>query len=210
MIQFAEVQTLWTGDTSPPSISRHHFRRSDLGPWTDSDTGHATNGIRAMWATLTGVFPIGLTLQVQGVTPVRLDQTGELVSDLGGSGGPDPIAGTADLPFTSGSGVRLNWATGAIFHGRHVRGATFLVPAGHTAFGDNGDPTPGTVGAVDGAAATILAFCVAQGLDLVIWSRPTPERVPPKVPRAARTGTTSKVIAGRCGTQPSGLRSRRV
>jgi hypothetical protein len=197
-----EVQTKYSGFGPSTRITRNRLRRIDLANPSAADAQVACDQIGSFWADLLGAFPLTMVVQVQPVVPVFEDSTGVLITDLT-IGTPElPLAGTGTGGVTQGSGLRINWKTADILEGRHVRGATFVVPSAQDVFDATGEPSATALAVVNAAANDLIVDLAALALELVIWVRPdTPE---------SEAGSSHAVTSGLCSIRPSGLRRRRV
>lgn len=208
MVDIATVVTEYGGGLPVTSITRHRFRRSDLGAFVADDAHNAQGCLHTFWTNVKALMPNDWAAEVQVVCPVVDDLVGSILPDVVSSVVQDGVVGTGGDSFTRGSGLRANWGTSTILFGRHVHGATFLVPCADSAFASDGRPSAGTADAVAAACATLISDAAGVNLDFVIYSRPDPgtEHVPPRAPR---DGTASLVVTGEVHGNPAGLRRRR-
>lgn len=169
-----------------PSIATHYFRGGTADP----------AAIFQFWTNLKGVMPSGITITVPNAGDTLNDTTGKITSAWTSSGGGDILTNGLGN-FTLGVGGRIVWETGAITNGRHVRGATYVVPLYGSAYGANGRLSSGAEGVLQTSATTLLAAVIG---DLVVLTRPRP----------GVNGKMSAVSGSSVSSNISWLRSRRT
>lgn len=169
-----------------PSIATHYFMSGTVEP----------AAILQFWTNVKGIMPPGGIITVPNVGDVLNDTNGQVTGAWAASGGGTTTTSGSGT-WVLGVGGRIVWETGALTNGRHVRGATYVVPLHAGAFDNTGRLTSAAVGVLQTSATTLLA---AVAGDLVILTRQ----------RAGVNGKSSVVVGSSVSEQPTWLRSRRV
>lgn len=152
-------------------------------------------GVKAFISSFATAAPSSLTFTVPNGGDLVNDADGTINGSWTASGGGD-VSGSNNTGFTLGSGLRVEWRTGSIVRGRHVRGRTFIVPMGAGIFDSSGRVSTTFTSAMLGYATTLIT---QQAGALCIWTRPSPKG----------PGTHSAVTQAVVPTVPTALRSRR-
>lgn len=196
----AEVSVHVIGDIGGVGISRFRFIRNDAGVLTVADCNAAGAAVRSMYNSSNN-FPTGVQVQVQATVEQFDIGTGLVQPSLVMSSIPAAVVGSVAGNYGAGVGARINWKTATVVGRRMLRGATFMVPYGNTAFSGNGAVNGTAVGVVTSAAQAYIAAMATANLVPVIWHRPTAE--------SPSGGVVGPVTGAACPTTPAGLRSRR-
>jgi hypothetical protein len=194
------VKVLVQGDIGGSGVSRWRFIRNDAGVTTVTDCNAAGAAVKAFYSAAQN-YPSAVTFAVQPTVEMFDIGSGLVQGSLVMSAVPAVVPGGSGAAYAAGTGLRINWKTNQIVGRRLLRGATFLVPTGSTAFGSNGAVAPTYQATVQAAATAYVAAMTTANLVPVIWHRPP-------------VGTTSGgvvgvVTGGTVSTTPAGLRSRR-
>lgn len=169
-----------------PSVATHYFKSGTADPAV----------IFQFWTNVKGLIATGGTVTVPNTGDVINDASGQVTGTWSGSGG-GTIATTAAAAYALGVGGRIVWETAGLTNGRHVRGATFVVPMSSGQFDSSGRVSSAAQGVLLTSATTLVAGATGN---LVVFTRP----------RVGVTGKSSEVIGARVSEQPTWLRSRRV
>lgn len=187
MANIERVRVTFTG--SPyvgPAVATHYFTSGNADPAV----------IHQFWTNLKGIITTGAVITVPNSGDVINDTNGQVVGAWAASGG-GTIATTASGNYALGVGGRIVWETSGITNGRHVRGATFVVPLTQTSFDGTGRISTASVGVMQTSANTLLAGATGN---LVILTRQRP----------GVNGKSTAIVSASVSEQPSWLRSRRV
>ena len=179
----------WSGSAVVgPGVSTFH--------WGVQPDVEDLGDLHTFFNSIKGFLPSNTTLTFQAVVEVLDVDTGTLQSTLVIPHSLAPIQGGGVGGFAAGVGVRVVWYTGGVFHGRKVRGSTFIVPITSAFYDDRGQISPANVGTLQTAAGTLVSNSA-----LAIYSRPRKGQV---------GGSVSNVIAASAPQSVSWLRSRRT
>lgn len=198
----AIVRTQWDGTSGGPGLTQ--LAMLGNGEFTGANAQAAVNAVRKFWDSVKAYLPDELKLTVSPIVDIYNETNGELTNSTVAAAAPLVVTGLGTSGYAGGAGLKLNWNTGIIRGGRRVKGATFIVPAIATAFGNTGTPIPGVGTAINTAANVLMADLTAGGTALLVWSRPL---VVDGV--ITRTGATAGVISGTLAAKSAILRGRR-
>jgi hypothetical protein len=197
------VRTGWQGTTGGPGLTQMAFL-SDIGgagDWDAPDAQAAVNAVRAFWAGINGYIPNEITLTVSPVVDVYDIQGGQLIASWQATTAPTAVVGLDSGVYSMASGVKVQWNTPNIANGRRVRGATFIVPAGTTAFTNSGLVASAARTAINAAGATLITSANTNLHPFVVWSRPET--------LTSNDGAWSAISAGETIEKGAILRGRR-
>jgi hypothetical protein len=160
-------------------------------------------GIKSAFSSAAKLIPGGVTLTIPGSGDVINDANGELTGVWSATGG-GTVAGTGSAQCAAGVGAVISWQTGLIWHGRKVRGRTFIVPIAFKdpGSGDEAFDNDGTFGSATLVKIQTLANNLQATGPLAVWSRPTS--------KGASDGSSGGVVSNRVPDRVSTLRSRRI
>lgn len=147
---YTRITAIWNGATGLPGYTRMKF----IGDLDSGGAAAAAARMRAFFLTCAPLIPAAVN-----ITFTEAAQVYDLQSNLTGEvpfTPPATVQGTASGSFSSPVGMVINWLTGAFSGGRKIRGRTFMVPLGSSAFAVDGSPGSGSVTTVQGAATTLL------------------------------------------------------
>jgi hypothetical protein len=82
------------------------------------------------------------------------------------------VAGLDSGVYSMASGVKMQWNTGVIINGRRVRGSTYIVPAGASAFANTGTVAAGARTTLQTAGNTLISSAETDLNPFGVWSRP--------------------------------------
>lgn len=143
-----------------------------------------------------GILPTGTTITVATSGDIIETSNGELIGAWsGGTGGV--VTGTNTTGYARGVGMRVRWNTAGIFHGRRVRGSTFLCPLGLGVYDTDGSINSSVIT----ASNTAISDFVGEDQGFGIWSRPQ---------GTATDGEFNLITSGTLPDAVSWLRSRRT
>jgi len=174
MPQVGIVRTAWAGTTGGPGLNQLVFR--DLGDnadITNTQAQAAVNAVRAFWNSLAGILPNEITLTVQPIVDVYDLVSGQLVASQTVGTPPASVVGSDTGVYGMASGVKVNLNTSVIRNGRRVRGAMYIVPAGFSAYANNGLVSGATKTTINTAGTTMKSAFTTGDIELLVWSRPT-------------------------------------
>ena len=189
MAGIARLRVQWAGSpVTGPSISTFYSNAS-------GGVGLADAVLDFFDATKT-LFPFNLQWTVPSNGDVIQDTTGDLTGTWSspGEGGTVTTSGAAN--WTQGVGTRIVWNTAGLFHGRRVKGSTFLVPLWSGAYEGAGNITAATISTLQSAGNALIA----AHPDLVVWSNP----------RGGSDGEVNVISSCTVPDAVSWLRSRRT
>lgn len=160
----------------------------------DSDPAPARAAILAFWEFIEN--------SVQALTSITVRQEGRILDPVTGNltgfwSSPNAVGAQmagAGAPSPDASQALVRWRTGNIVGNRVVQGRMFIPQIVQDRV-VGGNLAPAAVSEISVAAATLAA----NAADLVIWSRPTPER----------PGEMSSVTSSSVWTEMAVLRRRR-
>lgn len=202
MASLERLRVLWSGFKGAPGVSTFYF----------TDAVAMQGPLHAFLATLLDNMPPAVTLKIESSGDIISDVDGSLLGAWVGDNLP-PSSGTVNGTFAGGAGFAVNWETGAIVGGSHVRGRTFFVPCASAALQGDGTVSDVLVNAIPGFVDTMLA---GHAANMQIWQRPRlaapaysdrSGRVHPAI--TARNGGSAGVVSGSCPDLAVVLRSRR-
>lgn len=152
--------------------------------------------LQAFWTTVKDVMAHQVTVQVSHIAEAITVETGEITGTQVFTA-QTALVGASSQEWVPGVGTRIKWQTDSFVAGRRVKGATFVVPLGRTAYESAGAITAGVLSTLQGAAEDLITDLEDN---LVIYSRPTTEHA----------GAASVVVGAAVPDAVSWLRSRRT
>lgn len=184
MTELSRLRTVWSGFPGGPGVTTMYFL----------DTATAVASVHAFWATLAGIIPADVNLQVQNSGDVIEDSTGALTGAWTASA-VAVIGGGDGEKYAAPAGACINWLTETIGPHRRIRGRTFVVPLANDAYQTDGSLDATKLGYLQSAADDLVA---SQSASFVVWHRGT-----------GSDGTNGLVTAAHVHDFVSILRSRR-
>lgn len=151
--------------------------------------------VNTFFNAVRGQFPTGITWSAP-VSGETIDELSGHVNGAWSAGASGPVTSNGANTWANGVGVRVQWPTIGIVGGRHVVGATFLVPMMTSSYEGAGNITAAVL-------STLNTAVVALGTTpnaLRIYSRPAP----------GRGGSSYPTLTGQVPDKVSWLRSRRT
>lgn len=198
----AIVRTNWAGTSGGPGLTQLALLGAAGGDWNPGGEQGAVDAVRTFWNSLVGLLPNELTLTVSPVIDVYNTENGELIASHVAPTPPANVVGTFTGVYAMATGVKVNWNTNQIRFGHRVKGATFIVPIGSTAFNNLGVVDSVTRGTIQTAANTLRNSLAANSTPLAVWSRPKTVPIP-------RAGFATEVAASEVNEKTAVLRGRR-
>lgn len=191
----AVVRATWTGGPSSPGVSTFCLDYDGVAVIDDAQAS-----IRGFLANLGGMIPTGYSVQVEQLTELYDEATGQLTGEYNAAAAVAPVTGAATGVYAAGVGFRVDWSTATIRNGRRVRGRTFVVPVQGGSFQEDGTINTPTRDGVQTAASALISNLAADGAPFVIWSRPS-QKYP--------VGALADVVAAKVPDKAAWLRGRR-
>lgn len=189
----ARVTAQWSGFPGAPGYSNFFF---EVAGSSDEQLG-APAVVRTAFSSILQQLPSGVSIQVSPTVEYIDEATGVLQDYGDAEETPDSVNGSSSGNWAGPTGAVVNWTTGTVRDGRRVRGRTFLVPLGSTAFQNDG-----TLGSLGLAALNNFATNLRGGAEnttgLVVWGRPS-----------STPGVAAPVTGHRVPDMAAVLRSRR-
>lgn len=193
------VQTVISGSlVNGGGLSTHYF---DTSVGNEQD---AASAVLTFWQSIVPVINSAVTFTVQPLVALINDETGDIQSLVGVTGGA-ATGGTSFEPLPPSTQGLLRIRTGVFSDGREIRGRLFI-PGATEAVNFAGKPQAPFPATVDAAAIALRDSTVANW---TVWRRPRladPTHVPPI---GARPGTHATVNSATTWSEWAVLRSRR-
>lgn len=170
MAQLARVTINWTGFVGAPGFTNMYFSPA-AGSVVDQAVVNAAVAKVDNWLSqFKSSLPSAVTVGVDPSIEVIESTNGVLQAFMTGTPAA-ASAGTDTGTFSAATGVVTSWYTGGIRNGRRVRGRSFIVPMGPTAYQTDGTIATAKLTGWRGAANTLIANVDAARL--AVWGRPT-------------------------------------
>ena len=201
MPELAVHTFVWTGFKGAPGISTFVALHS----LPENGQGFA-EAVRAFFNSLGPIFSTSINIKSQPTYRIVDEATGALISELVYPAAIPAVQGLGPVTFAGPAGAVVDWVTGTIGTRRNIRGRTFLVPLSTDVYDTDGTLKPASVQGIRDAAAQLI---VATNANFVIWRRPRPAQVAPKVPRPAVVGKAGLVVSSKVPDMAAMLRTRR-
>lgn len=183
-----EYVARWTGARVGAGASVFHFESIASGTAATALAGY----VRGMFDAIKGNIPDDVTISFDGEMK-ELDNSGTLIAVYPVTV-PSTVSGTYTGSFANGSGIVVRHNTGAIVNGRRLIGRTFIVPAGHGSFQNNGEVLPVAQAGINTAFVNLRTSANTTGANFAVWSR--------------KNGTVAPVSSSQTLSRPSTLRTR--
>jgi hypothetical protein len=142
------------------------------GDWNATSAQTAVNAVRTFWDAFKTYLPNEVVLTVSPVVDVYSTSLGALVGSYTAATAPAQVTGGDTGIYSMASGVKVQWNTGVILNGRRVRGSTFIVPAGGTAFTVSGLVGATPRSSINTAGANLISAMATATHPFGVWSRP--------------------------------------
>lgn len=166
MPNIARIRALWTGFQGSPGYSNFYFSY-DGG--TPSDLNAYGTDVATLFTAVRTFLPPDVTIAIQPNAVIIDAASGhpvgeELVGAVSGTTGQAPGV------YAAPTGFCVHWLTGVYRTGRQIKGTTYFVPAGSSAFQSDGSIDPDALTSITNAAAAFIANQATPKFG--IWSRP--------------------------------------
>lgn len=171
MPEILRVKINWTGFIGAPGYTNLYFSEFVSEGYTQAIADGAVSKASTFATQLRDYLPAAVTVGVDPTVEIVQSDTGDLVgffSTTPAAAGPGALTGT----YSAASGACISWGTNGVRNGRRVRGRTFIVPLGGTAYENNGTLAPAAVSALTSYANALKNNTTAPG-DFGVWSRPS-------------------------------------
>jgi hypothetical protein len=204
LAQVGIIKTTWAGTSGGPGLSQLIISNPTGDPISNSQATQAVVAVRAWWASLAGLIPNEVQLQV--LPTVDCYEVGafnnSLSSSLTSTTNPAVVNGTDVGAYAMAAGLKANLHTNVIRWGRRIRGCVYVVPAGLSAYTVTGTIAPAAKTTIDNAGTTLLSAMATAGLNLVVWSRFNEKKHPDRASAVAivdsvRTNDSTAILRGR-------------
>lgn len=197
------VKTTWSGTTGGAGVTTLAISTPVGDPLTSTQAQAAVNAVRAFWDGIKAIMPNEVQLTVQPTVDDITVSDGKLQGSLVVGTAPASVSGTDTGSYSMAAGLRATLNTGSIHNGRRVRGAIFIVPAAAASgYNNTGTALDTAKTTINTQGSTLLSALTTAGLELLVWSRPTP-----KV--SLNDGTIHVVNSITCNNKTAILRGRR-
>jgi hypothetical protein len=198
MAHLARVTINWTGFVGAPGFTNLYFSPAAGPDITQSVVDAAVAKTYTWMNQFTSSMPTAVNVAVDPSVEVIEYTDGKLAAFMTGTPAAPQVGGDAGT-FSSASGVVTSWYTGGIRNGRRIRGRSFMVPMGPTAYQNDGTLATTKLTAWRTAANNLIANVDAARL--AVWSRPSGP--------GATDGIAYDVISAQVNDKVAVLRSRR-
>jgi hypothetical protein len=171
MPEVLRVKLNWTGFIGAPGYTNLYFSEFNETGYVQADADGAVSKASTFATQLRDYLPAAVTIGVDPTVEIVQSDTGDLVgffSTTPAAAGPGALTGT----YSAASGACISWGTNGIRNGRRIRGRTFVVPLGGSAYESNGTLAPAAVSALTSYANALKNNTTGRG-DFGIWARPT-------------------------------------
>jgi hypothetical protein len=166
-----KLKVKWTGFSGAPGWSNFYFNTTDGTFADDTQATAAADKVSTFLNAIKVYLPPTVNLQLQSDSEFINEGTGEMLR-IGNVGARAAVVGGAvSQPYSSATGMVINWRTAGVRNGRRVRGRTFLVPTVAGAFQNDGTIDPGNVTSLTTSANALIS--VSPTLKLGVWTRPS-------------------------------------
>lgn len=200
MAEIMKVTAKWSGNPGGAGYSNFYFRTGTDGLGNAGNAQAAANAVRTFFNSAGMFIPNNTSIQVQAQVEGLLEDTGQLTNVYDVTA-PAVVNGSVGgtVTYAAATGAVVSWYTSGIRRRRRVRGRTFLVPIGSSAFENNGTLSATFLANMNPAASTLMQSF--SGASLVIWGRPST--------KGATDGVAFPVSSFRIPDMSAVLRSRR-
>jgi hypothetical protein len=190
------------GDIGATGISRYHITKTDGSNLAVGDCNSAITSLHGLYTAASSYLASGTSWSIQLFVQLIDVATAEIRGGITSTDSPSAINGAGGSDYPAGNGARIDWLTSVIRNRRIMRGATFMVPLGGSAYSTGGVVSSGCVSALTGAAGAFVNALNAAGMDLMVYHRP---------PKGTFTGGQAAAVdSWRVPNVPATLRSRRT
>lgn len=165
-----KITAVWSGWAGGPGYSNFYFGG------TAADSAQLTvaqDRVHDFFALFTLCIPTGVTITFQPSSQVITPGDGVIQDDIPVGSVAPPVVGAGGANFSAASGACVVWRTGLTVAGRLLKGKTFLVPLGASAYDTDGTILASRLAELRTAASGLAspgAFAAEQQLQ--VWHRP--------------------------------------
>lgn len=171
MPEILKAKINWTGFIGAPGYTNLYFSEFNETGYTQAHADGVALKASTFANQLRDFLPSAVTVNMDPTVEIIQSDTGNLVgffSTTPIAGGVGALTGT----YSATSGACIAWGTNGVRNSRRVRGRTFVVPLGNSAYESNGTLAAGTISALTSYANALKNNTTAPG-DFGIWARPT-------------------------------------
>jgi hypothetical protein len=154
----------WSGFVGAPGVTRFHWQGIDTSALRDAAAG----AHMLFLGNFAAYLPAGLVLTCSPNVDIFDMDTGTQTESLPIASMPSPITGSGSGSYAGGSGLSVTWNTTVFFHGRRVRGRTYIVPCTNNAFDSTGTLSSAVITLANSSANGLIA---TAGADFCIWGK---------------------------------------
>lgn len=160
------ITARWNGFRGAPGYTNFFF---DGVLASDGSVEAAGLAVSDFFNAIEDRLPSGTTITVQPTADI-IDETSGQIMSVVDFAQPPTAAGGDVSGYSAASGAVVNWNTQDYLNGRRVRGRTFLVPLGKSAYDANGDISGATLTTLRSAADALVTAALIH--PLCVWHRP--------------------------------------
>lgn len=202
MANIFRQRVVWSGFPGGPGLSTFYFSEFPVPQFALHD----------LFVSLATFLPADVTLTLQPGGDVIESSTGTLTGSWAGEV-TAPVVGTQTGVYSAPTGFMVRWETATVRDGSRLRGRTYFVPSGTTAYQADGSIAAQAIVDLSAAASTFVGAVTPA---LLVWQRPRAARsaftdgkgIAHKAVQA-RTGSTAPVIGSSVPDLAVVMRSRR-
>jgi hypothetical protein len=148
---YTMLTATWQGTIGGTGYTRMRW----LGNLLSAEVTQQLNAMKTFFGAVAGSIPSAVSISYSGLAQ-EYDDAGKLTKEVSVAA-PAQTAGSSAAAFGAPCGTVVNWETGQFnAQGHRIRGRTYLVPLGSTAFQTDGTMGSGTITAIQAAANTLV------------------------------------------------------
>lgn len=133
-----------------------------------TDAAGASAALDTFLIAIAANVPLDVTIQAEAAGD-EVDSATGVITGTWVDAPTTPHVGADTFPYSGPAGFEFQWLTPTIHNGRHVRGKTYIVPAGRGGLDTDGTYTSVFTAAIAAVGATFVAAATGN---FQIWSRP--------------------------------------
>lgn len=156
----------------------------------------ATAEVKAFFTSIQSLFSSSATFLIPNSGDVLDEATGTLIGGWTGTGGGTVVGTAGSVAYGTGIGPYVRWQTGAVVHGRRLRGRTWLTSISAAYYNTAGQFSAAGQSIVNPACATLVA-----ANKVGIWHRPH---------HGSSDGQFELCTSGAASPQISAIKTRRT
>lgn len=166
------VHAAWFGGFSHDGRSKFAFMSPTGADLSGSQLSSAAYKVNQFFGTCARFIPADVSIQIETEVDVYDRDTGVISGTVALDPAESVCVGTDTDDYANGAGAHIRWITSDVFNRHRIKGGTFLVPLGHSAWGLDGKLNPDAVTSITAAAHALPPAIASTGVSYMVYAPP--------------------------------------